>query len=71
MAQEIWIQIFQNSELFQSWALTPQPLFIWKLIFSFFFSPKVFLNIFNKLKLSIASSTNNCAFLYIPLITST
>lgn len=70
MTQKIWIRIFQNSELFQSWVLTPQLLLIWKL-FSVFFSPKVVLNTFSNFKLCIASSTSNFPFAHIPLITST
>lgn len=70
MTQKIWIQIFQNSESFQSWVLTPQLLLIWKL-FSVFFSPKVVLNSFNNFKLYIASSPSNFPFVHIPLITST
>lgn len=47
-----------------------EPLPIWKLISSFFF-PKVLLNIFNKLKLSIASFINNFVFTDIPCLTFT
>lgn len=50
---------------------SPEPLPVRKLISSFFFSPKVLLNIFNKLKLSIASSINNLVFTDIPCLTFT
>lgn len=42
-----------------------------KINFLLFFFPKVLLNIFNKLKLSIASSINNFVFTDIPCLTST